>query len=86
MKAKLPWADAGYSNKATGDDDERDNDALPVTCCDCVMTRQMPVRDAGWDAGRPRVATPALKGQRRPRDMGDNAGPTPATTRAQCWQ
>jgi hypothetical protein len=58
-KAKLLWADAGYSNKATGNEDEHDNDASPATCRDCVMTGQMPVRDAGGNAGVTRAATPA---------------------------
>jgi hypothetical protein len=58
-KAKSLWADAGYSDKATGDDDERDNDASPATCCDCIMTGRMPVRDAGGNAGVPRAAMPA---------------------------
>ncbi len=32
LKAESLWADAGYSNEATGDNDERDNDASPATC------------------------------------------------------
>jgi hypothetical protein len=86
LKAKLLWADAGYSNKATGNNDERNNNASMATCRNCVMTGQMPVCDAGGNAGMPRVATPARQGQRRPRDKGDNAGATPATTMVQCWQ
>jgi hypothetical protein len=58
-KAKSLWADVGYSNKAMGDNNERDNDASPATCRDCIMTDRMPVRDAGGNAGVPRVATPA---------------------------
>ncbi len=59
LKAKLLWADAGYSNEATGDDDERDNDASPATCRNCVMISWVPVHDAGDNAGVPRAAMPA---------------------------
>ncbi len=86
MAGAWSTANAGYSNKATGDNDERNNDASLATCCDYVLTGQMPVRDAGGDAGMPRAATPALRGQRHPCDEGDNAGAMPATTRVQCWQ
>jgi hypothetical protein len=86
LKAKLLWADAGYSNEATGNDVERDNNASPTTCCDCVMTGQMPVHDAGGGMGVSRVATPARHGQRCPRNKGDNAGATLATSTAQCWR
>ncbi len=58
-KAKLLWVNAGYSDKATGDDDERDNNASPATCCDCVMTGQMPVCDAEGNASVTRAVTPA---------------------------
>jgi hypothetical protein len=84
-KAKLLWANAGYSNKVTSND-ERDNHASLATCCDCVMTRQMPVHDAGGNKGMPRVAAPAQHGQRFPRDKGNNAGSMPETTMGQCWR
>jgi hypothetical protein len=86
LKAKLLRANAGYSDKATGKDDERNNNASPAMCHNCVMSGRMPVHDAGGNAGVPRVATPAQQGQRRPHDEGDNARATPATTMAQCWQ
>jgi hypothetical protein len=85
-KAKLLWADAGYSNKATGDGVERNNDASPATCHDCIMIGWVPVCDAGGNAGVLRAATPAQQGQRRPHDKGNNAGAMPATTMARCWQ
>jgi hypothetical protein len=85
-KAKSLWADAGYSNEAMGDDDERDNDASLATCCDCVMIGWVPVCDAGGNAGVPREATPARRGQRRSCDKGNNAGAMLATTMARCWQ
>ena len=86
QRPKLLWADAGYSNKATENDVEHDKDASPRTCCDCVMTGQMPVCDAGGNAGALRVATPAQHGQRHLRNKGNNAGATPATSIARCWQ
>ncbi len=85
-KAKLLWANAGYSNGATGNNIEHDNNASPMMCCGCIMTGQMPVHDAGGNAGVLRAATPAGQGQRRPRNEGNNAGATPATTMARCWQ
>jgi hypothetical protein len=72
----------GYSNKATGNDDEWDNNASPGTCRDCIMTGRMPVRDAGGNAGVSRAVTPAQRGQRRTWDEGDNASATPATMMA----
>jgi hypothetical protein len=59
LKAKLPWNNAGYRDKATGNNNECDNDASPVTCRDCVMTGQTPVCDAGSNMGVTRVTTPA---------------------------
>jgi hypothetical protein len=44
--AQLLWANAGYSDKVTGND-EHNNKASPATDCDCVMTGKMPVCDAG---------------------------------------
>ncbi len=58
LKAKSLWANAGYSNKATGNDDERNNNTSLATCRDCVMTGQMPVHDAGGNMGVTRAATP----------------------------
>jgi hypothetical protein len=84
-KAKLLWAEAGYSNEATGDDNERNNDASLTTCCNSVMIGWVPVYDAGGNTGVPRAAMPAWQGQRRPCNKGDDAGATPATTMAQCW-
>ncbi len=81
-KAKSLWANAGNSNESTGDNDERNNDALPATCHDCIMTGWMPVCDAGSNGGVPRAATPGQQGQRCPCDEGNNAGTTPATTMA----
>jgi hypothetical protein len=87
-KAKLLWANAGYSNKATGNDVERDNDASPTMCRNCVMTGQMPVCDAGGNVGVPRWQRqrnmgkdtcttrgmmPALCQQRQWRDAGNDA-------------
>jgi hypothetical protein len=85
-KAKSLWAKAGYSNKATGNDDERDNNALPATCCDCVMTGCMPVHDAGGNTGVLRAAMPAQQRWRHPCKKGNDAGTTPATTMVRCWQ
>ncbi len=84
-KAKVLWADAGYSNEATGNNVERNNDTSPTTCRNCVMTGQMPVCDAGGNRGVSRAAMPAQQGQRCPRDKGNNAGAMLATTMAQCW-
>jgi hypothetical protein len=86
LKAKLLWADAGYSNKATGNDNERDNNTSPATCCDCIMTGQMPVHDAGSNVGVTRAMMSARQGQRRPRDKGNNAGATLAKTTVHCWR
>jgi hypothetical protein len=86
LKAKLLWADAGYSNQATGNDDERDNNASPATCRNCIMIGWMPVRDAGGNAGVPRATMPARQGQRCPHDEGNDAGAMPATMMARCWQ
>ncbi len=86
LKAKSLWANAGYSDEATGDNVEHHNNASLTTCPDCVMTGQMPVCDAGSDAGVPRVAMPAQQGQRRPRDEGNDASATPAKSMARCWQ
>ncbi len=86
LKAKLLWANARYSDKATDNNDERNNDASPATCRDCVMTGRMPICDAGSNAGVPRAAMPAQQGQRRPRNEGNNAGAMLATTMARCWQ
>ncbi len=86
QRPKLLRADAGYSNEATENDIERNNDASPTTGCNCVMTGQMPVCDAAGNAGVRRAAMPAQQGQRRPRDEGNNAGAMSATTTAQCWQ
>jgi hypothetical protein len=86
LKAKLLWANAGYSNETTGDNVEHHNNASLMTCHDCVMTGQMPVRDAGGNAGVPRAAMPAQQGQRRLRDKGNDASATPATSMARCWQ
>jgi hypothetical protein len=83
LKAKLLWANAGYSDKATGNNDKRDNDASLATCCDCVMTGQMPVCDAGGNRDVTRAVMPAQQGQRRLHNEGNNAGATPATTMAQ---
>jgi hypothetical protein len=58
-KAKLLWTNARYNNKATGNNDEGDNNTSPATCCNCVMTGQMPVRDAGGNAGVTRATMPA---------------------------
>jgi hypothetical protein len=84
-KAKSLWADARYSNKATGNDVEHNNNALPTMC---VMTGQMPVCDAGGNAGVPRWQRqhdigkdtrttrgmmPVLRWQRQQRDAGDDA-------------
>jgi hypothetical protein len=85
-KAKLLWADTGYSNEATGNSVEHHNNASPMTCRDCVMTGQMPVRDAGGNRGVTRAATPARQGQRRPCNKGDDASAMPATSMARCWQ
>jgi hypothetical protein len=85
-KAKLLWANDGYSNEAKGDNVEHHNNASPMTCHDCIMTGQMPVCDAGSNAGVPRVATPAQQGQKRLHDKGNNAGATPAMSTARCWQ
>jgi hypothetical protein len=84
-KAKLLWADARYSNKATGDDDKRNNNASPAMCRDCIMTGRRPIHDAGGNTGMPRVATPARQGQRHPRNKGNKVGAMPATTMARCW-
>ncbi len=88
LKAESLWADAGYSNKAMGDDVERNNNALPTTCCNCIMTGQMPVCDAGGNVGMPkwqcqrnmgkdtrttRGTMPALHRQHQRRDAGDDA-------------
>jgi hypothetical protein len=87
-KAELLWADAGYSDEAMGDDVERDNEASPTTCRDCVMTGQMPVCDAGSNTGVPRWQRQrnmgkdtrttrgtmlALRRQRQWRDAGNDA-------------
>jgi hypothetical protein len=85
-KAKSLWANAGYSNKATGDDDECNNDASPAMCRDCIMTGWVPVRDADGNTGVLRAATPVQRGQRRLHDKGNDAGATPATTMVRCWQ
>jgi hypothetical protein len=144
LKAEPLWADAGYSDEATGNDVECDNDALPTTCRDCVMIGQMPVCDAGGDTGVPRwqcqrdmgkdthttrgtmpalrrqrqwrdagndasaccdcfvtgqtpvcnagsnakatrTTMPARRGQKHPRDKGNDAGATAATMTARCW-
>ncbi len=74
LKAKLLWADAGYSNKATSNNDECNNNASPATC------------DAGSNAGVPRTAMPAQQGQRRPRGKDNNASATPSMTMVRCWQ
>jgi hypothetical protein len=58
LKEKLLWANAGYSNEATGNNDERDNNASPAMCRDCAMTGQMPLCDAGGNVGVTRVTTP----------------------------
>jgi hypothetical protein len=58
LKAKLLWADTGYSNKATGNNNERDNNASPAMCHDCIMTGQMPLCDAGGDTVVTRSTTP----------------------------
>ncbi len=79
-------ADFRYSNKATSNNVERGNNTSPTTGRNCVMTGQMPVCDADSNAGVPRAATPAQQGQRHPRNKGDHAGATLATTRARCWQ
>jgi hypothetical protein len=59
LEAKSLWANAGYSNEATGDDNEHNNDTSPAMCRDCVMTGQMPVHDAGSNAGVTRAAMSA---------------------------
>jgi hypothetical protein len=84
-KAKLLWADARYSDEATGNDDKRKNNASLATCHNCIMTDWRPVHVAGGNVGIPRAATPAGQGQRHPRDKGNNVGAMLATTMAQCW-
>jgi hypothetical protein len=80
LKAKLPWTNAVYSDEATGNYDERGIDASPATSRDCVMTGQMPVRDAGSDAGATRVTTLAQQGGRCRRNAGSNDGAMLAMT------
>jgi hypothetical protein len=46
----------------------------------------MPVCNAGSNAGVPRAAMPAQRGQRHPRNEGNSAGATPTTTTVWCWQ
>ncbi len=85
-KAKSLRVDARYSNKATGYDNERNNNASLAMCCNCVMTGQMPVRDAGGNASVTRATTPVQQGQRCLCSKGNNAGTMPATRTEQCWQ
>jgi hypothetical protein len=68
--AQLLWANAGYSDKVPGNN-ERNNDASPAMGCDCVMTGQMPV----WDAGAAQVC----QGWQHQRYKGKNARVTRAT-------
>ncbi len=75
--AQLLWANAGYSNKVTGNH-ERDNDASPATGCDCIMTGQMPVCDAG--------AAQVCRGWQHQCYKGNNARVTRATMPALHWQ
>jgi hypothetical protein len=86
LKAQSLWADAGYSDKATGNNVERTKNASPMTCRNCIMTGQMPVRDAVGNAGVPRAATLVQQGQTHPRNKGNDAVATLATTMVQCWQ
>jgi hypothetical protein len=61
------------------------NDAS--VCCNCFVTGQMLVRDAGGNTKATRATMPAQQGQKRPRNEGVDAGLMPATrTKAQCWQ
>jgi hypothetical protein len=85
--AQFLWANAGYSNKVMGND-EHDNNASPAMGCNCVMTGQMPVRDAvaaqvcqGWqhqcykgnNAHVMRATMPVLRRQRQWRGAGNDA-------------
>ncbi len=85
--AQLLWANTGYSNKVTGNN-ERDNNTSPATGCDCIMTGQMPVCDAGaaqvcqgWqhqcykgnNARVMRATMPALLRQQQCRGAGNDA-------------
>jgi hypothetical protein len=80
--AKSLWANAGYSNKATGNSNECNNNASLAICCDCIMTGQMPFCDADGNAGVTRAATPVQHWQRHPRNEGNNASAMPATMMA----
>jgi hypothetical protein len=71
-----------YSDKATGNNNERGNNASPETCCDCVMTGQTPVCDAGSNAGVTRVMTPAQQEGQCWRNAGSNNGAVLAMTPA----
>jgi hypothetical protein len=57
-----------------------------LPCCGCIMTGQTPICYTGCNAGAARVATPAQRGRRHPRDKGDNAGATPVSVTMQHWQ
>ncbi len=74
LKAKSPWTNAVYSNKATGNEDERGNNASPASCRNCVMTGQTPVCDAGSNTGVTRVTTPAQQGGQCWHNAGSNNG------------
>jgi hypothetical protein len=70
-------ANAGYSNKVTGNN-EHDNNASPVTCCNYVMTGQMPVCDAG--------AARLCRGWQHQRYKDKNARVTRETMLVICWR
>ena len=86
--AQLLWANAGYSNKAAGNN-ERDNKASPAMGCDCVMTGKMPVRDAGtarvcqgWQHQRYKGKNARVTRATMPAIAGNNDGVVLAMTQA----
>jgi hypothetical protein len=59
IKSQIAVDQRWLQDKATGDEDERNNVASPATCGDCIMTGQTLVFDAGSSAGVTRATTPA---------------------------
>jgi hypothetical protein len=85
-KAKLLWSDAGDGNKAISNDKEMARTPHTPTCRDCGGTGQMPVQNAGSDAGDNEGENASTTKGRCPHDEGDNAGIAPAIMTVRCWQ
>jgi hypothetical protein len=94
LKEKLPWKNAGYAGKATGKENDHDNNAMYAdvsrlhrgwadTSLQCW--RQCGGNE-GSDASAMRAKMPARDRQQRQCNAGTNNSAKPATMTAQCLQ